>query len=652
MNISVNRTTVPVEGMFPMLTDFPIYENPDPKVAVLMRLFTQGNWAPLAQSFIPMILWSMRSLIVNSDAKVYKPTPIFHCDQRLWDMGKEVFQEAGVPEDYVIVYDPDIVPTSLDNAIMHLAAAPLLDRQLERFERVIVLDGDLFALANQNTGLLPVMDISLNTMPDNDISLLRSWTVWDPTRDEYKNWYDHGQRDKEGFLKQSAKYCNSTPEIIENIMYPDDLKSNPRPFHNGAYINIPMGWLRENFEFREFVREASGIMGNEEIAFAVWGMKRYLENGIRWPENNLQDFSLDTELFRLSWDLDESWEAFNAGHPVWTHFYSYDNLLSYATQWAKAIGASDTEAEAFHAIIDEKVCSYREDVNTQSVPQCCDDVPVENERHTMFDFQPFPLHADEKIRHVCNDVLAVCESVAKENRGKAYDGSWVVQHSVEELQALYEIAAGGHDADERDGHVVQCGILCGGSALIMAQAIKDTKREAPVLAIDSYTKFWKPLRREFNWAYQEWRENRHEFRMDEHLTGVISTTQSFFKHFWSQPIRVVFIDSSHLYDETVEELSLTTPHIVEGGWLIIHDYFSEGTPGVGRAVDEWLESTDTSEFLFYRIEGLAIIQLNMRSRHDAALPDSTTRGASEPTFDRFAQSRRGRSAPIYTGKEP
>ena len=353
--ISINRTTLPLEGLFPKITEFPVYDNPDPNTAVLMRLFTQANYAPLAQTFIPMALWSMRSVMLNSDMRHYKPTIVFHCDDRLYDMGKPVFEEAGVPPESIIVYNHELVPTTLENPILHLAAAPLLDPQLEQFHQVIVLDADLFALGNSTTGLLPLMRVSLQNMPDNDIALLRGWTHWDPVRDEYTNWYDHGQRGKSGFLREVASYCETTPDAIESILYPDNLKENARPFHNGAYISIPMQWLRANPRFREFIRDASGTLGNEEIAMAVWGIKRYLEDGIRWPEHNIQDYIVQSGAINLSWDLDEAWSLFTKGQPAWAHLYSFDGILDYAYDWSMAIGGSESESLHFTDVVRAKV---------------------------------------------------------------------------------------------------------------------------------------------------------------------------------------------------------------------------------------------------------------------------------------------------------
>ena len=196
----------------------------------------------------------------------------------------------------------------------------------------------------------------------------------------------------------------------------------------------------------------------------------------------------------------------------------------------------------------------------------------------------------------------------KDNRG-VVDGAYVVQHSQAELVALYEIAAGRHDINRLEGHVLQCGLFCGGSAIMMAHALRDDdSNEQPLIAIDSYTKDYRPLRELFDNAYVEMRENLWEFRLYDHITVVLSDTVSFLKHFWNQPIRMVFIDSSHHYEPTLKELNLILPHLVPGGWLILHDYFSEETPGVSRAVNEVIQAKGMEQCKFYRMDELAIIR--------------------------------------------
>ena len=227
----------------------------------------------------------------------------------------------------------------------------------------------------------------------------------------------------------------------------------------------------------------------------------------------------------------------------------------------------------------------------------------------MFDFRDLPLRNEDKAKQIAKDVEAICLKVAQDNRAVA-NGDYVVQHSHAELIALYEIVARVHDQAHLAGNVLQCGLFCGGSALMMAHAMRDDESwEAPLIAIDSYTKDYAPLRYLFDNAYVEYRENVREFRLQEHISAVISDTVSYLNHFWKLPLRVAFIDSSHHYEPTKKELTLILPHMVDGGWLIMHDYFSDATPGVQRAAHESFQEQDTSDWMFYRAHELAIIQL-------------------------------------------
>lgn len=186
----------------------------------------------------------------------------------------------------------------------------------------------------------------------------------------------------------------------------------------------------------------------------------------------------------------------------------------------------------------------------------------------------------------------------------------IIQHSHEELEILYEIAAGMHDIDILQGYVVQCGAFCGGSACAMGRAIKDANKEyAPVLAIDSYTKSYGPLRELFNNAYRECRENIWANNLQDYVTLVVSDDALFLKQFWDKSIRVAFVDSSHHYEHTKEEITLLMPHIVDGGWIIFDDYFSDETPGVAKAVNEFIESSGRRPVTIFRADGLLLMQV-------------------------------------------
>lgn len=236
----------------------------------------------------------------------------------------------------------------------------------------------------------------------------------------------------------------------------------------------------------------------------------------------------------------------------------------------------------------------------------------------MLNFSEFPLKGEDKTKHFVSDVRAICNHVAQTNRGDAFDSAYVVQHSDAELMALYEIVQGEHDNAPLSGSVLQCGIFCGGSAITMAQALKDQNAAAPVVAIDSFTKDYAPLRELFSNAYHEFRENLWEFRLQDYVIACIADTGVFLEHLWQQPTRVAFIDSSHHYEPTLKELNCILPHLVDGGWLILHDYFSEQTPGVARALDEVINARGMEHYACYRQDELAILMAIDTSESAAA----------------------------------
>ena len=142
----------------------------------------------------------------------------------------------------------------------------------------------------------------------------------------------------------------------------------------------------------------------------------------------------------------------------------------------------------------------------------------------------------------------------------------------------------------------------------MAHAVKESKSDfTPVVTIDNYTKAYAPLHEVFNQAYVECRENIWANHLQDYVTLIIANDTSYLKTFWASPIRIAFIDSSHHYEHTKQEIELIVPHLCPHGWLLFHDYFSEKTPGVARAVDEFLEHTDMN-FHRYRCGGLFILQ--------------------------------------------
>lgn len=60
---------------------------------------------------------------------------------------------------------------------------------------------------------------------------------------------------------------------------------------------------------------------------------------------------------------------------------------------------------------------------------------------------------------------------------------------------------------------------------------------------------------------------------------------------WDKPIDFLFIDTSHLYEHTKNELEAWTPHVLIGGVIMMHDTNHESGDGMGcrKALDEFVK---------------------------------------------------------------
>ncbi|HKW42631.1 MAG TPA: class I SAM-dependent methyltransferase [Thermoplasmata archaeon] len=76
---------------------------------------------------------------------------------------------------------------------------------------------------------------------------------------------------------------------------------------------------------------------------------------------------------------------------------------------------------------------------------------------------------------------------------------------------------------------------------------------------------------------------------------------------WNQPIDHLFIDTSHRYARTIDELRKFEPFVVPGGAISLHDTTSY--PAVWRAVEEVVRGrSDLWVFRYYHNNGLAVIE--------------------------------------------
>ena len=156
-------------------------------------------------------------------------------------------------------------------------------------------------------------------------------------------------------------------------------------------------------------------MGDEEIAMAVWFMKHFAETGERLPETGFQNivWAPPEPLTCLAWDLDVCWENYEGyvKHCL-LHLYDFNNITLYGFNWAKAIGASQEEAEQFSIEIRESVARvWKAEPDSQDTRQGQDMFvqPVSSSEH----IEAFSLHAADKTQQIAADIVAICNKVAE-----------------------------------------------------------------------------------------------------------------------------------------------------------------------------------------------------------------------------------------------
>ena len=182
-----------------------------------------------------------------------------------------------------------------------------------------------------------------------------------------------------------------------------------------------------------------------------------------------------------------------------------------------------------------------------------------------------------------------------------------VFHTEQEFVFLYDLLTNWYGIEHMpEGAVLQLGIFCGASACILAMANRDCHSSyKSVVAVDPFYKMdIDDSDALIDCAYMESRENMRRLKLDKQdLTLVVQWDVDFIKDVWQLPTRCVLIDSSHFYEQTLEEIQAILPHISENGIMLFHDYFNKDTPGsewaVRRAVHDFFNQySDRCVYLY------------------------------------------------------
>ena len=161
------------------------------------------------------------------------------------------------------------------------------------------------------------------------------------------------------------------------------------------------------------------------------------------------------------------------------------------------------------------------------------------------------------------------------------------------LAVLYDLAAGYHTPyklgdryyDPRDGYCLELGTFRGGSASVMASALKDLEiKDKPLFTVDSYLPF--PNHDDPAETCRFAMEAFRTLDVTDYVCQIIYNDLAFLR-FWTLPTRLIYLDSNHSFKHTKEAIYMLMNKLMVNGWLALHDYI-EGC-GVLSALNQFLD---------------------------------------------------------------
>ena len=201
----------------------------------------------------------------------------------------------------------------------------------------------------------------------------------------------------------------------------------------------------------------------------------------------------------------------------------------------------------------------------------------------LFPYSTMP--GSDKAQDVSSRVFNQVQDTARNHRGSPDDSLY---HTSQEFIFLYDLLTNHYGISSMpDGAALQLGIFCGASACVLGLANRDSK--SPFKSVVAVEPFYKmdidgPIEI-IDYAYVEARENMIRLGLDkQELTLVVQWDVDFINDIWRLPIRCALVDSSHFYEQTIDEIQALLPYIAENGFMLFHDYFNKDTPGSEWAV--------------------------------------------------------------------
>ena len=141
------------------------------------------------------------------------------------------------------------------------------------------------------------------------------------------------------------------------------------------------------------------------------------------------------------------------------------------------------------------------------------------------------------------------------------------------------------------GRIVEIGSFKGKSTSWLASALQLGKTDEKLLAIDPHLEANKQGVVGHNsqpGSHEAFLENLLRLKLTPYVQPVRKTSQDAAQG-WNEPLKLLFIDGSHLYPDVLTDLRLWEPWLKIGGVICMHDTRANGShPGVPRAMNEYI----------------------------------------------------------------
>ena len=128
------------------------------------------------------------------------------------------------------------------------------------------------------------------------------------------------------------------------------------------------------------------------------------------------------------------------------------------------------------------------------------------------------------------------------------------------------------------GEIVEVGSWKGRSTIWLAKGSKSAKREK-IHAIDPHIGSYEGKKEN---TYAQFRKNIRAAGVEDHVVSIVSKAEDAAKK-WKKPVRFLWIDGSHNYEDVKRDVLIWEKFLVNGGVIALHDtVFREGPTKVSK----------------------------------------------------------------------